>query len=247
MVDTTLADNINVSNAVILSILNGTVLFTHVEPVIKRHPDMHQKHVKDVFTMMESADMMILMDTMTATSLESVELHMLFTYVYLFNFLNRSRTTSLCHHFFFPLSFKHEQTFINIMFLPPTSILKPIIYPFANKFYPPAILVKHHVWFLPAADLFISLDGILYSVDQSYFDQSPLFQGIICYGEANGIGTNPYYPIPFNTLKKKIFNDFLHLLYFGVEQLEQLPWENWINIKRLSMDWHFPHVTTLII
>jgi hypothetical protein len=133
------------------------------------------------------------------------------------------------------------------MFLPPTSILEPIIYPFANEFYPLAILVKHHVWFLPAADLFISLDRILYSVHQSYFDQSPLFQEIIHYGEANGIGTNPYYPIPFDTLKKEIFNDFLHLLYFGVEQLEQLPRENWINIKRLSIDWHFPHVTMLII
>jgi hypothetical protein len=38
-----------------------------------------------------------------------------------------------------------------------------------------------------------------------------------------------------------------NLLYFGVEQLEQLSQENWINIKQLSMDWHFPHVTVLII
>jgi hypothetical protein len=145
------------------------------------------------------------------------------------------------------LSYKDEQTFIDIMFLPPTSILEPIIYPFADKFYPLAILIKHYVWFLPAADLFISLDGFLYGVHQSYFDQSPLFQEIIHYGEANGIGTNPYYPILFDTLKKEISNDFLYLLYFGVKQLEQLPWENWINIKQLSMDWHFPHVTALII
>jgi hypothetical protein len=133
------------------------------------------------------------------------------------------------------------------MFLPPTSILEPVIYPFADKFYPPAILVKHHVWFLPAADLFISLNGILYGVHQSYFDQSPLFQEVIHYGRVDGIGTDPHYPIPFNTLKKEIFNDFLHLLYFGVERLEQLPRERWINIKQLSMDWHFPHVTALII
>jgi hypothetical protein len=129
------------------------------------------------------------------------------------------------------------------MFLPPTSILKPIIYPFANKFYPPAILVKDHVWLLPAANLFISLDRILYGIHQSYFYQSPLFQEIIYYGETNGIGTNPYYPILFDTLKKEIFDGFLHLLYFGVKQLEQLPRENWIN----SMDWHFPHITALII
>jgi hypothetical protein len=70
---------------------------------------------------------------------------------------------------------------------------------------------------------------------------------MIHYGEADGIGTNPYYPISFDTLKKEIFNDFLYLLYFGVERLEQLSRENWINIKWLSMDWHFSHVTALII
>jgi hypothetical protein len=125
---------------------------------------------------------------------------------------------------------------MDTMFLPATSILKPIIYPFANKFYLPAILVKHHVWFLSTADLFISLNGILYGIHQSYFDQSPLFQEVIHHGRADGIGTDPYYPIPFNTLKKEIFDNFLHLLYFSVEQLEQLLRENWINIKQLSMD-----------
>jgi hypothetical protein len=90
MVETTLANNINVSNVVTLPILNGTVLFTHAEPVIKLHLDLHQKHVEDIFTMMESMDTTILMDMMMATSLESVDLHMLFTYVYLFNYLNRS-------------------------------------------------------------------------------------------------------------------------------------------------------------
>jgi hypothetical protein len=108
------------------------------------------------------------------------------------------------------------------MFLSPTLILNPIICPFTDKFYPPAILIKHHTWFLPMADLSISLDGILYGVHQSYFDQSPLFQGIIQYGEKDKIGTNPCCPIPFDTLKKEIFNDFLHLLYFGIEKLECL-------------------------
>jgi hypothetical protein len=136
---------------------------------------------------------------------------------------------------------------MDTLFLPLTSILKPIIYPFADKFYPPAILIKHHVWFLPAADLFISPNGILYGDHQSYFDQSPLFQEIIHYGEANGIGTDSHYPIPFDTLKKEIFDDFLHLLYFAVKRLEQLSQKNWINIKWLSIDWHFPHVTALII
>jgi hypothetical protein len=50
MVETTLTNNINVSNVMILLILNGIVLFTHAEPVIKLHPDMHPRHVKDAFT-----------------------------------------------------------------------------------------------------------------------------------------------------------------------------------------------------
>jgi hypothetical protein len=49
MVETMLVDNTNVSNVAILPILNGTVLFTHVEPAIKQHPDMHQKPVEDIF------------------------------------------------------------------------------------------------------------------------------------------------------------------------------------------------------
>jgi hypothetical protein len=121
---------------------------------------------------------------------------------------------------------QYKQTIMDTMFLPPTSILEPIIYSFVDKFYPPAILIKHHVWFLPTADLFISLNGILYGIHQSYFDQSPLFQEIIHYGEADGIGTDPHYPIPFNTLKKEIFDDFLYLLYFSVKRLEQLSQEN---------------------
>jgi hypothetical protein len=82
MVETMLDDNINVSNAAILPILNGTVLSTHVEPVIKQHLDMHQKPVEDVFLMMGSADIMISKDMRMATLWESVDEHVLFTYVY---------------------------------------------------------------------------------------------------------------------------------------------------------------------
>jgi hypothetical protein len=97
------------------------------------------------------------------------------------------------------------------MFLPPTSILEPVIYPFADKFYPLAILVKHHVWFLPATDLFISLNEILYGIHQSYFDQSPLLQEVIHYGRADGIGTDPYYPF-FLTLsrRKSLMTSFIY-------------------------------------
>jgi hypothetical protein len=83
MVETIPDDNTNVSNVAILPNLNGTVLFTNVEPVIKQHPDMHQRPVKDVFSTTESMDIMILRDMTITTSLESVDAHMLFMYVYL--------------------------------------------------------------------------------------------------------------------------------------------------------------------
>jgi hypothetical protein len=121
-------------------------------------------------------DTTILTVTMMETSPENVDFHMLFVYIYFSNHWN-SWTTFLCHNF--PPSLSNKPF---IMFLPSTSILDPVIYPFADKFYPPPILIKYHIWFLPVTDLFISLNGILYSVHQSHFEQSPLFQEVLQYG-----------------------------------------------------------------
>jgi hypothetical protein len=84
MVETTLIDNTNVLNVAILPILNGIVPITSVKPTEKQHPDMHQKPVKDVFSTMVSTNIMKSRDTMITTSPESVDVHVLFTYVYLF-------------------------------------------------------------------------------------------------------------------------------------------------------------------
>jgi hypothetical protein len=127
------------------------------------------------------------------------------------------------------------------MFLPSTSCFNPITYPLTDKPYPPTILVKHHTWFLHEADLFICCNHILYGVHQSHFDQSPLFQEII------EIGVNPHHPIPFDTLTKEVFNNLLHVLYFRTKHLEHLTPEDWLNIKCLSTDWHFPRVTATIV
>jgi hypothetical protein len=131
------------------------------------------------------------------------------------------------------------------MFFPPSSIFNPIIYPSADKPYPPAILVKHHMWFLQDVDLFISHDHILYGIH--HFNQSPLFREIVHYRRTKEIGINPYHHIPFNTLIKEVFNNFLHLLYLGTEQLEHLTPEDWLNIKCLSVDWQFPRLAATII
>jgi hypothetical protein len=53
MVEIMHVDNINVLNAAILLILNGTVPFTSVEHVDKQHLDTHHKHVIDGSMMME--------------------------------------------------------------------------------------------------------------------------------------------------------------------------------------------------
>jgi hypothetical protein len=52
MVKIMLADNINVSNAAILLILNGIVPSTRVKPANKQHRDMHHEHAMDTFMMM---------------------------------------------------------------------------------------------------------------------------------------------------------------------------------------------------
>jgi hypothetical protein len=74
-----------------------------------------------------------------------------------------------------------------------------------------------------------------------------LFQEIVLYGRTNEIGINPYHPIPFDTLTKEVFNNLLHILYFGTEHLEHLTPEDWLNIKRLLTNWHFPRVTATIV
>jgi hypothetical protein len=91
------------------------------------------------------------------------------------------------------------------------------------------------------------LHHILYGVHQSHFDQSPLFREIILYGRLNEIGVNPYHSILFDTLIKEVFNNLLYILYFGTEHLEHLTPEDWLNIKRLSTDWHFPRITATIV
>jgi hypothetical protein len=113
-----------------------------------------------------------MMDMTMVTSLENVDLHVLFVYIYFPNHPD-SQTIPLCYKFLF--SFLPFINRLFVMFLPPTSCFNPITYPSSNKPYPPAILVKHHTWFLQDVNLFISCDHILYGVHQSHFNQSPLF------------------------------------------------------------------------
>jgi hypothetical protein len=103
MVEIILVDNINASNAAILPISNGIVLSIPARLVNNQHLDMHHEHAMDASMMTESTDIMILKENTRKTSPESVEVHVLFTNVLPFNYLNGSPTTLLCHHFFFSL------------------------------------------------------------------------------------------------------------------------------------------------
>jgi hypothetical protein len=83
MAEITPVDNINVSNVAILPILNGIVPSTHVKPASKQHLDTHHEHAMDISMMTEFAVIMILKENTKETSLESVEVHVLFTNVFL--------------------------------------------------------------------------------------------------------------------------------------------------------------------
>ena len=132
-------------------------------------------------------------------------------------------------------------------FRPFDSILEPTIVPYYERFYPPAILIKHHIWYHDNADFFISLQGILYGLHRQYFEESTLFQEIIRHGEDEHIGLIPILPIPFDTLKPKIFDVFVALLYHDSTLLERLTFEDWIDVKRLSIDWYFPRQTHITV
>jgi hypothetical protein len=132
-------------------------------------------------------------------------------------------------------------------FLPQNSIVKSSITPFSDNFYPPSILMKHHTWYLYDADLFISIHNTLYGIHRRQLEESILFQEVLQYGCNYLIGTLPIHPIPFNDLKKEIFDHLLVLLYCGTTTLNYLTRNDWVDIKWLCIDWYLPHQTVMII
>ena len=142
----------------------------------------------------------------------------------------------------FPIPFT-----LNFEFLLPTSILEPAITPTFEQYYPPPVLSKHPVWYSLDANFFISIQGVLYGLHWRHFQNSALFQEIIAHGEKQLVGLLPRHPIPFDILKNDLFNHFLILLYRGSYQLNHLTRDDWIDLKRLCVDWYFPGQTAIII
>jgi hypothetical protein len=132
-------------------------------------------------------------------------------------------------------------------FLPQHSTIHSSITPFFDNFYPPPILTKHHTWYLHDADLFISIRGTLYGIHRRRLEDSILFQEVLRYGQNHLIRVIPIHPIPFDDLKKEIFDHFLILLYCGTTTLNHLTKNDLVDVKRLCIDWYLPHQTSMII
>ena len=153
---------------------------------------------------------------------------------------------------FFLLHFSYTNMFpipftLNFEFLPPTSILEPAITPTFEQYYLPPVLSKHPIWYSLDADFFILIWGVLYGLHWQHFQNSPLFQEIVAHGEKQLVRILPWHPIPFDILKNNLFDHFLVLLYQGSFQLNHLTRDDWINLKRLCIDWYFPGQTAIII
>ena len=153
---------------------------------------------------------------------------------------------------FFLLHFSYINMFpipftLTFEFLPPTSIIELAITPTFEQYYPPPVLSKHPVWYSLDANFFILIRGVLHGLHWQHFQNSPLFQEIVAHGEKQLVRLLPRHPIPFNIFKNDLFNHFLILLYHWSFQLNHLTRDNWIDLKRLCVDWYFPGQTAIII
>jgi hypothetical protein len=194
--------------------------------------------------MMDFVAILILKGSTMETSQESVEKHMTGSCFLFkkFSMPHFSIYLSLLSSIMSSLAF--SKTF---ELLPQHSIVKFSITPFFDNFYPPPLLTKHHTWYLHDADLFISIHNTLYGIHQRQLEESILPQEVLQYGRNHLIRTLPIHLIPFNDLKKEIFDHLLVLLYCGMTTLNHLTKNDWVDIKRLCIDWYLPHQTAMII
>ena len=130
-------------------------------------------------------------------------------------------------------------------FLPSLTKHEPDITPMFFKHYPPTMMQKHPIWYLPNADLFISIDGNLFGLYRHHFESSTLFKEILEYNKDYGIGQIPLRPIPFDDLRIQVFLNFLHFLHDSFSFTESnggdLSHSDWMDVKNLCEDWYFPN------
>ena len=125
-----------------------------------------------------------------------------------------------------------------------TPILWPQFTLISSTHYPPLVLVKHPIWYLDHANLFISVWGTLYGVHWAYFDDSSYFCAIMDVLDPIFIipwGYQPQQPIPFNNLDEMLLHQLISYLYKPMEFLNNRP--AWESLKQISVGWYMPEIT----
>jgi hypothetical protein len=108
--------------------------------------------------------------------------------------------------------------------------------------YPSPTLVKHPIWFLNNADLFLSHNEILFGLHQDMF-QSPHFSTILQTiepGQTIAQGTTSTFPIPSNHISQTTLLAFILLRYYP--RTFTTTRDNWLAIRSLALKWGFTQV-----
>ena len=126
--------------------------------------------------------------------------------------------------------------------------LTPILWPqfasISSTHYPPPVLVKHPIWYLNHASLFISIWGTLYGVHQAYFDDSSYFHAIMDVLDPLFIIPQGYQPqrlIPFDNLDKMLLHQLISYLYKPMEFPNNR--SAWELLKQIIIGWYMPQIT----
>ena len=127
------------------------------------------------------------------------------------------------------------------------SILRPQFASISSTHYPPPVLVKHPIWYLDHADLFISVWGTLYGVHWAYFNNSSYFHAIMdILGSLFIIprGYLPQGPIPSDNLDEML-HQLISYLYKPTEFSNiRSAWES---LKQISVGWYMPQITATAV
>ena len=138
--------------------------------------------------------------------------------------------------------------FFSIMSFHSIPILQPQFASISSTHYPPPVLVKHPIWYLDHADLFISIWGTLYGVHQAYFDDSSYFCAIMDVLNPIFIiprGYQPQRPIPFDNLDEMLLHQLISYLYKPTEFPNNRP--AWESLKQISIGWYMPQITAMAV
>ena len=178
--------------------------------------------------MMVKEDNLTSAEKKTETCIESVE---------------SSRTSKTLCNIFLCLSLLPSISF-STMSIHFTPILQPQFASISFTHYPLPVLIKHPIWYLDHANLFISVWGTLYGVHQAYFDNSSYFCAIMDILNPLFViphGYLPQWPIPFDNLDKMSLHWLISYLYKPTEfpNIKSA----WGSLKWISIGWYMPQIT----